>query len=332
MRIRVLLVEDNETNQEIALALLTDVGCVVDLAANGALAVAKLEQTSYDIVLMDMQMPVMDGITATVAIRQLPQCVTLPILAMTANAMHADRERCLAAGMSDYIAKPIEPSDLWSKMVQWIPPKLPGVDLVAGLRHLAGNKKLYRQALNSFLQNQSDIVLTLQRLFDQGEITTAERRIHTLKGLAGTIGATDIERLARQLETTLQQEGAKKSAALLNELDTYMTPLLLGIAGLLASEKETQQMVTSATIMTVPPVAVDLLAKLELALQSRQAQQSRLLLEELEQLVLPIALAEILSRLAAQIRRYRFKEAQQSLQEMLHQCGKPEIDQPVAQR
>jgi two-component system sensor histidine kinase/response regulator len=117
--IRVLLVEDDEFNQEVAVELLKEAKMQVDIAENGAIALQKVQENHYDIVLMDMQMPVMDGVTATLEIRKLPQFANLPILAMTANATHADRERCLAAGMNDYMSKPIKIHDLWDKLLLW---------------------------------------------------------------------------------------------------------------------------------------------------------------------------------------------------------------------
>jgi signal transduction histidine kinase/CheY-like chemotaxis protein len=120
---RVLLVEDNEINREVATEMLQAFGLVIDLASDGAQAVDRVRHQPYDIVLMDMQMPVMDGLGATRAIRRLSGMQTLPIVAMTANAMAADRERCLAAGMNDHIAKPIDPQRLLATLLQWIRPQ-----------------------------------------------------------------------------------------------------------------------------------------------------------------------------------------------------------------
>src|SRR6201984_2051804 len=120
---RVLLVEDNELNREVALGLLEDAHLVIDQAENGADAVQQLSKSDYDLVLMDMQMPVMDGITATKAIRSNPRFASLPIIAMTANAMDSDREQCLAAGMNDHLGKPIAPSRLFEALLRWIPPR-----------------------------------------------------------------------------------------------------------------------------------------------------------------------------------------------------------------
>ena len=122
---RALLVEDNELNQEVAIEFLQMLGLAVDPAADGAIALQKVRQQRYDVVLMDMQMPVMDGLSATRAIRQLPGMQALPIIAMTANAMAQDRERCLEAGMNDHIAKPIDVQELVDKLRRWVRPGQP---------------------------------------------------------------------------------------------------------------------------------------------------------------------------------------------------------------
>jgi len=118
---RILLVEDNELNQELAVFLLSEFKVVVDVAANGAVALDKLARADYDLVLMDMQMPVMDGLEATQEIRKQPRFAQLPVIAMTANAMTAERDRCLAVGMNDHIAKPIDPDGLYAMLVKWLP-------------------------------------------------------------------------------------------------------------------------------------------------------------------------------------------------------------------
>ena len=124
---RILLVEDDRMNQFVALRLLGGAGFIVDLAENGQVAVEKVRDSSYDLVFMDVQMPVMDGLTATREIRRLPGRAGLPIVAMTANAMIGDREPCLEAGMNDYLPKPIAPAAMWAVMARWIKPRLAAV-------------------------------------------------------------------------------------------------------------------------------------------------------------------------------------------------------------
>jgi two-component system sensor histidine kinase/response regulator len=120
---RVLLVEDSKLNQMVAIGLMEDAKLTVDVADNGAIAVRMVGAADYDLVLMDMQMPVMDGIEATSAIRAFPRFERLPIVAMTANAMSSDRDRCLAAGMNDHIAKPIDPDEFFRMLKRWIEPR-----------------------------------------------------------------------------------------------------------------------------------------------------------------------------------------------------------------
>jgi two-component system sensor histidine kinase/response regulator len=119
---RILLVEDNLLNQEVACELLREAGFTVDVADNGMIGLEKLKAMSYDLVFMDMQMPVMDGVSATLEIRRNAAFASLPVVAMTASAMQADRERCIEAGMNDYIVKPIDPDELWAALLRWVKP------------------------------------------------------------------------------------------------------------------------------------------------------------------------------------------------------------------
>ena len=217
---RILLVEDNELNQEVARELLTGVGLIVDVAENGRIALEKVQHSDYALVFMDMQMPVMDGVTATVEIRKLSQFKDLPIIAMTANAMQQDRDRCRLAGMNDYLAKPIEPDELWSMLLRWIrpgpagvavqqagsktavaayrsittdapdiPADIDGLDLSVALRHVAGNSATLLSLLQQFVKKQNTAADEIRSALDRGDCATAERVAHTIKGVAGTLGA-----------------------------------------------------------------------------------------------------------------------------------------------
>ncbi|MFM7575464.1 MAG: response regulator [Microcystaceae cyanobacterium] len=243
----ILLVEDNEINQEVAIELLEDAGFAVDLAENGQIALDKVKTADYDLVLMDMQMPVMDGVSATIAIRQHPQCQNLPIVAMTANVMSGDRQRCLEAGMNGHVGKPIEPEELWKTLLQWIKPReyqrpnspsvtssnitepvipmIPQLDTQDGLRRVLGKKTLYLSMLRKFLASQSSFQSQITAALETGDHQTAERLAHTLKGVAGNIGANAVQEAARQLETAIR-EGETPLTAPLEQVAQALDPLL----------------------------------------------------------------------------------------------------------
>jgi two-component system sensor histidine kinase/response regulator len=234
---RVLLVEDNDMNQQVATELLADAGFRVDLAENGAIAVDKVRHDHFDLVLMDMQMPVMNGVTATLEIRKDRRFDALPIVAMTANAMPDDRDRCIAAGMNDHMAKPIEPDALWTLLLKWIPPRhapladapavapsaadgkvansdlptaIDGLDMVNGLRLVLGKKALYLEMLRKFTAGQKATVRGIFTALTSDDRDTAQRLAHTLKGVAANIGAGEVQRLATRLETAIRERAPRR--------------------------------------------------------------------------------------------------------------------------
>ncbi|WP_130471980.1 response regulator [Candidatus Magnetaquicoccus inordinatus] len=255
----VLLVEDNEINQEVAQGLLQQYGCIVELASTGAEALHQLEEKAVDLILMDVQMPVMDGYEATRRIRQSDKWKALPVIAMTANAMTGDRQNCLSAGMNDYLAKPIDPKILHAMLSKWMPrssvvappsadplvtsvqlqPLLPGINSEVGLHNVGGNVKLYQQIINKFHRHQQQTAATFQQLLEQADWPALERQAHTLKGLAATIGAYPLSQMALQLE-----QGVRKRLAvtdllpLIEQTTQQLTVILHSIAqsGLLFNE------------------------------------------------------------------------------------------------
>ncbi len=216
-----LLVEDNEINQEVALDILQHAGIRVDVAANGEEAVAKVSQNRYDGVLMDCQMPVMDGYEATRRIRADARFATLPIIAMTANAMAGDRDKCIAAGMNDHVPKPIDVGELFTTLARWVNPSgseaavpapvadtqavsaIPGLDVEGALRRVDGNAALFMKLLRRFGESQADAGQRIRAALAAGDGATATRDAHTLKGLAGSIGAKVLGERAGALETLL---------------------------------------------------------------------------------------------------------------------------------
>jgi len=269
---RVLLVEDNEANQELAIELLTLNGMSVELAINGQEALDMIEVANYDGVLMDCQMPVMDGYTATREIRRRKGYENLPILAMTANAMTGDREKALAAGMNDHIAKPIKPDDMFKSMANWIVsskpaetssvvqaakdeniehslPNIEGLDISMGLQTTQDSPSLYRKLLTRFVENKQfhgDFSAALA----EHDLSVAERLAHTLKGSAGNIGAKivqteagELELACRQLQESSESSGSGVQLNLIKErlarVDLSLSPLLQALEDWLNNQVKT---------------------------------------------------------------------------------------------
>lgn len=241
----VLLVEDHEINQQIAVELLTSRGLRVDIAGNGAIAVEKMRNASsaalYRFILMDLQMPEMDGFEAARRIRAMGH--TLPIIAMTARTLPEEREMCLAAGMNDHVAKPIDPDILFAAIRRialaglpeaaaaagednpagarvpepggqelW-PSGIDGIDLEDGLRRVGHHAELYRRLLLNFADNQTDTAVPIRYALRQGDLETIRRLIHNLKGVTANLGIWAISSLCERIERKLQQDGDEQDIA-----------------------------------------------------------------------------------------------------------------------
>ncbi|TKB47920.1 PAS domain S-box protein [Thalassotalea mangrovi] len=244
----ILAVEDNEVNQQLISALLSKNGIECDIAENGLIALDMLKKQAYDGVLMDCQMPVMDGYTASKKIREQEQFADLPILAMTANAMAGDKEKALQAGMNDHIAKPINVETMFQIMANWInkpaqgqskapssiaqyehrqsslPDKMITINISDGLRRAMHNRPLYQKLLLNFSKSQQDFKDKFRAAIEQNDIDKAVYLAHTLKGLAGNIGAEEVQDKAQQLE---QQAHAGELS--LNSLQAVSRPLEMAI-------------------------------------------------------------------------------------------------------
>ncbi|WP_140635851.1 response regulator [Methylibium rhizosphaerae] len=234
---RILLVEDNPINQELACDLLQRARIDVVVACDGREALSKLEGERFDAVLMDCQMPVMDGYEATRALRLRPELKDLPVIAMTANAMAGDRERVLAAGMNDHIAKPVNVVELFATLGRWVRAPggpslnaLAGMDTRAGLASVRGNVALYRRLLSMFCEREADFEVRLRSARANGDTEAAIRCAHDLKGVAGTLGMFDLQQAAEALETALvaaEGDGAIEPLfqAVIHQLEPLMRTL-----------------------------------------------------------------------------------------------------------
>ena len=219
--VRILVVEDNPINQQVATELLQALGVDATVAGSGEEALEVLQRRAFDLILMDMQMPGKDGLQTTAAIRTELGDAHTPIVAMTANAMAGDRERCLEAGMNDYIAKPIDPEKLALTLALWLesraqapgdrretdaalasPPRIAitGVDVEFALDNLGGNAELFEELVDVFVEEHCEQAQTIARATAGGEWKRVNALAHGLKGAAATLGALQISEIAQRIE------------------------------------------------------------------------------------------------------------------------------------
>ena len=342
---KVLLVEDNAVNQQVAAELLESNGLIVTVANHGKEALKKLKQDNVDIILMDIQMPEMDGFEATHEIRKDPAFKKIPILAMTAHAMAGDREKSLDAGMDDHITKPIDPEFLFEALAKWIPIKerglpqqsgkpakrtvdtefpdrLPGINIQSGLNRVGGNRKLFRKLLINFHQDFRDIVIAMREALATGDEETVRRQAHTLKGVAGTIEAHALHQASRNLETAFKEGISADHQNLLDQLENELTPVLQGIAALGIEPKTSVKADDGETATAIPlerlkPMLNELAQMLDAGLSSAGEK-----LNEIIQLTNGDRFANELNRLQEQIDDFEFEKALETLSELTKSMGK----------
>jgi two-component system sensor histidine kinase/response regulator len=280
-----LVVEDNEINQQVARELLEHALFKVEIANHGQEAVEMVNRKEYDCVLMDLQMPVMDGFTATAEIRKKDQFASLPILAMTANATLEDQKRCKAAGMNDHIAKPIIPSVLFETLLKWVEhkerdvpdapvdeatdsiaaemPELEGVDTEAGLARVGGNIRSYLKLLDKFAENQFDAIIKIKSAVSGGDSELSVRLAHTLKGVGGAIGADALQAAAAKLETSLKEDPQDLPEKLLSAAAQELDRVLAMLGELASGEDESDTDTPGELPSDLPARLQSILEKLE---------------------------------------------------------------------
>jgi len=342
---KILLVEDNEINQQVARELLEGQGFYVEIAINGKIGAEKALSTPYDVILMDIQMPIMGGYESAANIRKVKTTEDLPIVAMTANAMVGDREKALEVGMNDHVAKPIDPNQLYGALAKWIKPKareiptayltkqqkakdnvqlpqeLPEIDIKAGLIRVGGNKKLYRDLLIKFYNDYQTIINDIHEALDKKDLELAQRLAHTVKGVAGNIGATEIQKAAEIVELSIKDGHLEEISDL---LQTLQEKLDIPMAALKAvSETKTKDDANQGEKPKGTKAQLEaFIAKLEPLLKKRKPKPCKEELEEINQFSWSGEYADQLNSLNKTISKYKFKDAvatlanfKQSLQE-----------------
>ena len=270
---RILLVEDHPTNQQVATEFLKKRGIAVTLARDGTEAVAQARWTLFDAILMDIHMPGMDGLEATRCIRKLPGWENIPIIAMTAAVMPEDRVHCRAAGMVDFLAKPIDPEELAETLQRWLrphsrdvaavlpvsttplatrispalaAPELPGFDWAGALRRLDGDRALLERLLYAFVVEQTGTLQALDALFAAQDLSAVARWLHTLRGTAANLGAVELAAAAQQLEREVKAGAEPRS------YPNFARTLKQSLAAITALNQEAAAVAASST----PPPAV----------------------------------------------------------------------------
>jgi two-component system sensor histidine kinase/response regulator len=336
----ILLVEDNEFNQQVAMELLGAAGIEVELAENGALGLQLVRERSYDLVLMDLQMPVMDGLEATRRIRETAAHDRLPILAMTANAMAGDRERSLAAGMNDHITKPIDPNELFDTLLRWLPDRpgprseareiasggrassqvaaagpaldlIPGLDAADGLRRMLGRHDAYVGLLRRFAAGHADDTREIRAALADGRHADAERAAHTLKGVAGSIGARQLQREAGELESALCRGVRPQDAEpLIDPVERTLDELITALLRTLPPEPE----VAPVTVIVEPEALAAAVGQLEQLLSCGAGEA----IEAFEAVgpILAAAFGHRSAQIGKLVQEYRFDDALEELREM----------------
>ena len=292
---RILLVEDNEINRQVAREILKGAGLEVSTANNGQEAIDALQESAYDAVLMDVQMPVMDGYEATGNLRGNPRFKDLPIIAMTAHAMAGDREKSLEAGMNDHITKPIDPVQLFSTLGRWIQsapkrpspetftlevpdrdkgekslPVLPGIHFEKGLARLGGNRDLFEKLLLQFRDSHRDTVMEIKTALEEDDKELAARLAHTVKGVAANLGGEDLSSSAGALEKKIKEGDARPEDSVLEQFGVRLHEVLEGLEAFGPREEDEgqakmteQDQGTSIDRAAVGPLLVEVAGLLE---------------------------------------------------------------------
>jgi two-component system sensor histidine kinase/response regulator len=343
---RVLLAEDNEINQQVAEEILQQAGLVVRIANNGKEALEMVKAGNFDVVLMDLQMPVMGGFEATQEIRRDERFQDLPIIAMTAHAMGGDREKSIEAGMNDHLTKPIDPDQLISELVKWVKPgnretseglpessseskkaqnilpaELTGISIASGLGRVAGNRQLYTKLLCKFKDGQEDAVDQIKAALQEGDVETAARIAHTVKGVSGNLGGDNLYQAAAELENAIKE--GKKLDLVMTEFDSQLKVVMDGIRVVEERLTAQQEPKDSGAEVPVDKEAVKTLLQEMAQLLESDLTEAMNRLEALKRLLANSLVKEDFKRLEKQIESFDTDTALKTLETI---AGKLEIE------
>jgi len=346
--IRILVAEDNPTNQEIALAILEGAGIVVQIVNNGKKAVEALQRSRFDAVLMDIQMPEMDGYEATKIIRKDSKFKSLPIIAMTAHAMKGDEEKCLEAGMDGYVSKPISQDRLfhtiWKSMehekkvpyykepeapkdrditvaqTEDLPERLPGINIQDALSALNIEKAVFKHILIGFLKNNKESANKIRDAFDKKDWELLVQLAHSLKGSAGSVGADKLYKAAQELETA-GKEGAPTSP-LLDRVETALNQVLESLQ-MLADTSKTEPLPgkeRGASLGVDPAQVIPILKQLAGALDLAEPEEIKKHIKVIKK-YLDIS---IIKDIEDQVNDYEYDRALERVKEIMEEMEKME--------
>ena len=325
---KILLVEDNEINQQVAIAMLENFGLQVDVADDGVQAVSAVEKKHYDLVLMDIQLPEMDGFEATRKIRDNVRFTNLPIVAMTAHAMSGDRDKSLRAGMNDHLPKPIEPDQLFAMLSKWLKPmddaiptitdavngnginfpELSGIDLDKALPRVGNNKRLLRKLLFEFHSDHHEITGLMKNALQQGDIDSIKRHAHTLSGVAGNLGADELQQAARSVEqTVIEAADPREISRRIQHLEALFTPLMEQLDRFKQMQQTKKPTVTTTSVVQTNQLEQQLQDLLSLLRSGDSATIS--LAESVTTQLRTIGLAQMGEELATQVNDFEFDDA-----------------------
>ncbi|MFZ5773937.1 MAG: response regulator [Thermodesulfobacteriota bacterium] len=331
---RILLAEDNQINQRVAVALLESAGAQVVVVDNGKEALDILLREgdgAFVAVLMDIQMPEMDGYEATRAIRAMPEFCSLPIIGLTAHAMAAERQRCLDVGMNDHVAKPISQNLLFASLLRWVkvkeddgrawtgavvsdavtwggtPPVIPGFDTRQGLERVAGDGELYQRLLGMFAESQVDAGVQVREALARRDHAMARQLLHASKGVAGNLGATQVFAAAVELEQALEEGKDTAMACAFARFETALGHALAGIAGVIGQEARRANSLEPPTAL--PPARLaELLRELHALVLASDPTAEDFILRHRDALAASLP-GDLFVRLDSAVSSYSFDEA-----------------------